>query len=223
MATINVICDDFFKYFSGIAPLLKNPLVLAGFFALLFFSILALIIKKGLVPKLTKKLGADIIKKILLYGFILSLTALILGFIWVITNTLINGTNTKNKGIVFDGPSRISSMYSDKNCFTDKVYMSKYRLGFAIKDNYIGAKQFDLIPYPEGAYFVSYTTDENSKNNVAIEPQRTEASRFHKNRVYIQSLKVTANSSGKEDKFGMTMDVCHTNTLNKIKVIPHQE
>jgi len=63
-----------------IAANISTPLALAGFFAAVFFFIVRQIIKRNIFPKLTAHLGADIIKLILLYLFVLSLVAMVLGF-----------------------------------------------------------------------------------------------------------------------------------------------
>jgi hypothetical protein len=66
--------------FSKIAPYLQDPLVLIGFIVLLFFSFARYIVKQGLIPTLTKNLGYRVLQTILLYGFILGLAIIILGF-----------------------------------------------------------------------------------------------------------------------------------------------
>jgi len=64
-----------------IATKLSTPLALAGFLAAIFFFITKRIIEKKFFPTLSKNLSSDIIKLIFHYMFILSLTAMILGFI----------------------------------------------------------------------------------------------------------------------------------------------
>jgi hypothetical protein len=66
--------------FEKIVPYLKDPLVLIGFFLLLFFSFLRFLLKQKLIPPLTKKLGYKVLKTILLYGFIIGMAIIILGF-----------------------------------------------------------------------------------------------------------------------------------------------
>jgi hypothetical protein len=66
--------------FSKVAPYLQDPLVLIGFVVLLFFSFARFIVKQGLIPKLTKNLGYRVLQTILLYGFIIGLAIILLGF-----------------------------------------------------------------------------------------------------------------------------------------------
>lgn len=66
--------------FSKVAPYLQDPLVLIGFIVLLFFSFARFIVKQGLIPKLTKNLGYRVLQTILLYGFIIGLVIIFLGF-----------------------------------------------------------------------------------------------------------------------------------------------
>jgi hypothetical protein len=66
--------------FSKIAPYLKDPLVLIGFFLLLAFSFCRYLIKRGVVPPLPPTLGFRILRTILLYGFLLGLLLIGLGF-----------------------------------------------------------------------------------------------------------------------------------------------
>ena len=64
-----------------IATNISTPLMLAGFFAAAFFFIARQIIKAKIFPQLSKQLSGDIIKNIIQKLFILSLTAMILGFV----------------------------------------------------------------------------------------------------------------------------------------------
>jgi hypothetical protein len=66
--------------FRGIAPYLKDPLVLIGFFLFLAFLLSRYLIKQGIVPPLPEALGYRILRLILLYGFILGLLVTVLGF-----------------------------------------------------------------------------------------------------------------------------------------------
>jgi len=66
--------------FSKMAPYLKDPLILIGFFLFLSFSFARFIIKRGIVPQLPRTLGYKILKSILLYGFIIGLLIVLLGF-----------------------------------------------------------------------------------------------------------------------------------------------
>ena len=66
--------------FEKIIPYLKDPLVLVGFFLLLFFSFLRFLLKQKIIPPLTKKLGYKVLKTILLYGFLIGIAIIILGF-----------------------------------------------------------------------------------------------------------------------------------------------
>jgi len=66
--------------FEKIAPYLKDPLVLIGFFLFLAFLFCRYVIKQGIVPALPPTLGFRILRTILLYGFILGLLLVALGF-----------------------------------------------------------------------------------------------------------------------------------------------
>jgi hypothetical protein len=63
------------------ASSLSTPLALAGFFAALFFIIVRQLIARNIFPVLTKQLSTDIFKLIINRFFVLSLVAMILGFI----------------------------------------------------------------------------------------------------------------------------------------------
>ncbi|GJM63924.1 hypothetical protein [Persicobacter diffluens] len=66
--------------FEKIAPYLEDPIVLIGFFIFVVFLLLRFIIKKGIIPTLTKKDGFSFLKLILLYGFIFGIVLMGLGF-----------------------------------------------------------------------------------------------------------------------------------------------
>ena len=66
--------------FEKIAPYLKDPLVLIGFFLFLGFLFCRYILKQGIIPTLPPTLGFRILRTILLYGFILGLLLTALGF-----------------------------------------------------------------------------------------------------------------------------------------------
>ena len=66
--------------FSEIAPYLQDPLVLAGFVVFLFFSFCRLLVKRNIIPPLTKNLGYRILQTILLYGFLIGMMISVLGF-----------------------------------------------------------------------------------------------------------------------------------------------
>lgn len=66
--------------FQGIAPYLKDPLVLIGFVLFLAFSFSRYLIKRGIIKPLPGALGYRILRLILLYGFILGLFVIVLGF-----------------------------------------------------------------------------------------------------------------------------------------------
>ena len=67
--------------FSSIAPYLKDPLVLIGFFLFLAFLFTRYILKKGIIPPLPQKTGYQALKTILLYGFLIGILVITLGFI----------------------------------------------------------------------------------------------------------------------------------------------
>lgn len=64
-----------------IASQVSTPLALGGFFAAVVFLIFRQIVAKNIFPRLTASFGADILKLIIERLFILSLVAMILGFI----------------------------------------------------------------------------------------------------------------------------------------------
>lgn len=66
--------------FSNIVAYLKDPLILIGFFVFIFFGFARLVVKRGLIPTLSKTLGYNILKHILLYGFVIGVLIIILGF-----------------------------------------------------------------------------------------------------------------------------------------------
>jgi DNA mismatch repair ATPase MutS len=66
--------------FAEIAPYIQDPLVLAGFVIFLFFGFCRLLVKKNIIPPLTKNLGYRLLQTILLYGFLIGLVILGLGF-----------------------------------------------------------------------------------------------------------------------------------------------
>lgn len=66
--------------FAKVAQYLTHPLVLIGFVLMLVFGIHRQILQSGLLPQVSKKAGADIIKTIVLYGFWLGLILVLVGF-----------------------------------------------------------------------------------------------------------------------------------------------
>lgn len=66
--------------FSKIAPYLQDPLVLIGFALLLFFGLARALLKAGIIPTLTRAAGFHVVSRLLLYGFILALVIIALGF-----------------------------------------------------------------------------------------------------------------------------------------------
>jgi len=66
--------------FAQIAPYLKDPLVLVGFFMFLFFGFGRFVIKSRLIPQLSQRHGYRVLQTFLLYGFIAGLLIIALGF-----------------------------------------------------------------------------------------------------------------------------------------------
>src|SRR5437667_3598493 len=66
--------------FTKIAPYLKDPLVLIGFFLFISFLFSRYLIKQKVIPPLPPSLGFRVLKSLLLYGFIIGLVLLCLGF-----------------------------------------------------------------------------------------------------------------------------------------------
>lgn len=71
---------DELTFFEKIAPSLKNPLVLAGFVLLVLILLFKTLITSRIIPPLPKRAGSDIVKKMLLLGFIVSILVIVLGF-----------------------------------------------------------------------------------------------------------------------------------------------
>jgi hypothetical protein len=66
--------------FLAIAPYLKNPFVLIGFFLFLAFLFTRYLLKQRIIPPLPPGLGFKILRMILLYGFIIGLLLVVFGF-----------------------------------------------------------------------------------------------------------------------------------------------
>ncbi len=66
--------------FAKVAPYLQDPLILIGFIVFLGFSFSRYLIKQKIIPELPPKLGFSILKIILLYGFIIGILIVSLGF-----------------------------------------------------------------------------------------------------------------------------------------------
>jgi hypothetical protein len=66
--------------FAKIAPYLKDPLVLVGFFVFVSFLFSRFLVKQRVIPPLPPSLGFRALKLILLYGFIIGLLLVCLGF-----------------------------------------------------------------------------------------------------------------------------------------------
>jgi hypothetical protein len=66
--------------FEKIAPFLKDPLILIGFFLFIAFLFIRTLVTKGTIPVLRQNQGFSILKLILLYGFIFGLLLIGLGF-----------------------------------------------------------------------------------------------------------------------------------------------
>lgn len=66
--------------FAKIAPYLKDPLVLIGFFIFVSFLFARFLVKQRVIPPLPPTLGFRTLKIILLYGFIIGLLLVCLGF-----------------------------------------------------------------------------------------------------------------------------------------------
>jgi hypothetical protein len=66
--------------FDKIAPYLQDPLVLAGFALFLFFGALRALLSSGLIPQQTQIGGYRILQRLFLFGFLLSVLIILLGF-----------------------------------------------------------------------------------------------------------------------------------------------
>lgn len=67
--------------FAKIAPYLHDPLVLIGFFLFLAFLFARYLLKQRIIPPLPRTLGFRVLQTILLYGFIIGLLLITLGFL----------------------------------------------------------------------------------------------------------------------------------------------
>lgn len=67
--------------FSKIAPYLSDPLVLTGFALFVFFGFARAILSSGIVPTLTQNSGFRLMSRLLLYGFVLAIAVIVVGFI----------------------------------------------------------------------------------------------------------------------------------------------
>jgi len=87
--------------FDKIAPYLKDPLVLIGLFIFLGLIFLRSLVKKGIIPVLQKNQGFNILKIILLYGFVIGLLIIILGF-WLKAKQINNTNSAELISIIHD-------------------------------------------------------------------------------------------------------------------------
>ncbi|RNE93174.1 hypothetical protein [Marichromatium sp. AB32] len=66
------------EHFSQLAPLLRHPLVLAGFALLLFFFGPGhALLKRGIIPPLPANTAGTILQRLLQYGFVLALVTIV--------------------------------------------------------------------------------------------------------------------------------------------------
>lgn len=66
--------------FAEIAPYLKSPLVLIGFCLFLAFLFARKLLTSGIIPPIGAGRGAQIIRLLLLYGFVIGVLVIVLGF-----------------------------------------------------------------------------------------------------------------------------------------------
>lgn len=71
---------EFLQPFKDVAPFLQHPLVLIGFAIMLFFGILTVLLKTGILPQLSKKAAAELTKRAVNFGFVIALLVIALGF-----------------------------------------------------------------------------------------------------------------------------------------------
>jgi tetratricopeptide (TPR) repeat protein len=69
-----------FEAFSKIAPLLSNPLILAGFVLMLFFAVHRTLLKSGVIPPLSSEGGSRAVNALLRYGFVIAVLIILAGF-----------------------------------------------------------------------------------------------------------------------------------------------
>lgn len=66
--------------FAKVAPYLQDPLVLIGFFLFLAFLFTRTLLKRGIIPTLPPTAGFKVLKTLLLYGFVIGILLILLGF-----------------------------------------------------------------------------------------------------------------------------------------------
>lgn len=67
--------------FAKIAPYLKDPLILVGFALFLGFLFIRGILKAGIIPQLSQTFGYRVLQRMLLYGFVIALLVIGVGFV----------------------------------------------------------------------------------------------------------------------------------------------
>ncbi|RNE88736.1 hypothetical protein [Marichromatium sp. AB31] len=65
------------EHFSQLAPLLRHPLVLAGFALLLFFGLGHALLKRGIILPLPANTAGTILQRLLQYGFVRALVTIV--------------------------------------------------------------------------------------------------------------------------------------------------
>lgn len=68
--------------FPGIAPYLRDPLVLVGFFIFLVFLIIRILLRSGIIPEVARMTGGQIIKLLIHYGFLIGLLLVCVAFFY---------------------------------------------------------------------------------------------------------------------------------------------
>ncbi|CAN2041330.1 hypothetical protein GMMP15_390035 [Candidatus Magnetomoraceae bacterium gMMP-15] len=145
------------KIFS-IATNIAAPLALSGFSSAAFFLILKELIKeKNIFPVLAKKNASEIIKLIIVSSFILSLVAMILGFVGYIfpKNNQILGNSLSGEKVMYTSPKHENNMVNKMKTLKDKLAKleSKKELGKNVNEQIILVRE---------QYISAITTYKNS-------------------------------------------------------------
>lgn len=138
--------------FEKIAPYLKEPLILIGFFLLLAFSFSRYLVKQRVIPPLPKALGYRILRSILLYGFIIGLLLIILGFA-LKRQELTNQQRTLERIelMLRDALNHAPGLSEEKRSEIIREFVEGYRSG-ALSEDQVESKLEEINATLMGAY-----------------------------------------------------------------------
>ena len=145
----------------SVAGNISTPLMLAGFFAAIFFFIVRQIIRKNIFPELTRQLSGDIIRLLIQRLFWLALIAMILGFVGFVIypnpidsekGELINLDTSAGKFEAFF-QSKVSKedlrekIQNNKNALSEYFRTENYKDILIFENKKINDIKYDLIVY----------------------------------------------------------------------------